>query len=281
MSFGPKPWIQQHWDVRAATNFILGGTGSGFIVSLALAGLSAPYRPLWLAAGLALVAAGLGAVWLEIGRKLRAIHVFFNPFTSWMTRESFAALVLFALGIATLGLPAQVSLLAPLTALAALVFVWCQGRILHASKGIPAWRQPEIVALTVATALAEGSGLYLVVAGALGIELPRSLLALFALALVGRALAWARYRAALARATPKPVAALLEASGKALVQSGAIAALALLVAGMLFPAVAPVCAPLAGLAALIPGWRFKFVLVTRASLNQGFALPKLPVRGVR
>ena len=36
---------------------------------------------------LALVAAGLGAVWLEIGRPLRAIHVFFNPCTSWMTRE--------------------------------------------------------------------------------------------------------------------------------------------------------------------------------------------------
>jgi phenylacetyl-CoA:acceptor oxidoreductase subunit 2 len=281
MSFGPKPWIQQHWDVRAATNFMLGGTGSGFIVAFALAGLSAPHRPLWLAAGLVLIAAGLSAVWLEIGRKLRAIHVFFNPFTSWMTRESFAALVLFALGVATLALPAQAKLLAPLTALAALVFVWCQGRILHASKGIPAWRQPEIVALTVATGLSEGAGLYLVVAGTIGAELSRSLLALFALALVGRSLAWGRYRAALARATPKQVAALLESPGKALVQAGAIGALALLVAGMLFPAVAPICAPLAGIAALIPGWRFKFVLVTRASFNQGFALPKLPVRGAR
>ena len=50
MSFGPKPWIQQHWDVRAATNFMLGGTGSGFVVAFALAGLSMPQRPLWLAA---------------------------------------------------------------------------------------------------------------------------------------------------------------------------------------------------------------------------------------
>ncbi len=281
MSFGPKPWIQQHWDIRAATNFVLGGTGSGFIVAFALAGLSAPHRPLWLAAGLALVAAGLSAVWLEIGRKLRAIHVFFNPFTSWMTRESCAALVLVALGVATLALPAQAGWLAPLTALAALVFVWCQGRILHASKGIPAWRQPEIIALTVATGLAEGTGLYFVVAGALNAGLPRSVLALFALALVGRALAWARYRAALLRATPRQVATLLDSPGKWLVQAGAVAALALLVAGMLFPAAAPICAPLAGLAALIPGWRFKFVLVTRASLNQGFALPKLPVRGAR
>ena len=28
-------------------------------------------------------------------------------------------------------------------------------------------------------------------------------------------------------------------------------------------------------------WRFKFVLVTRAAFNQGFALPHLPVRGAR
>ncbi|MDH4190427.1 MAG: dimethyl sulfoxide reductase anchor subunit [Betaproteobacteria bacterium] len=275
--YGPKPWVQQHWDIRAATNFMLGGTGSGFIVAWALAGLSAPVNLLWLVGGLALIGAGLGAVWLEIGRKLRAVHVFFNPWTSWMTRESFAALVLFAFGGATLVWPA----LAPATALAALVFVWCQGRILHASKGIPAWRQAEIVALTLATALAEGAGLFLIVAGSFETGSPRSLLALFVIALVARALAWARYRAALARNAPKPVAAVLEAPGKAMLQIGAVAPLVLLFAGMLLPAAAPACAILAGIVALLPGWRFKFVLVTRAALNQGFALPKLPVRGTR
>ena len=40
-------------------------------------------------------------------------------------------------------------------------------------------------------------------------------------------------------------------------------------------------AALAGLAALGAGWLVKFTLVTRASFNQGFSLPVLPVRGTR
>jgi len=39
--------------------------------------------------------------------------------------------------------------------------------------------------------------------------------------------------------------------------------------------------PLAGVAALVTGGWLKLALVTRASINQGFALPHLPVRGAR
>ena len=97
MSFGPRAWIQQHWDVRAALNFMLGGMGAGLMAATALA---YPDDPVPVLLSLGLIAAGLAAVWLEIGRKLRAVNVFFNPFTSWMTRESFAALLAFALGAA-------------------------------------------------------------------------------------------------------------------------------------------------------------------------------------
>ena len=38
---------------------------------------------------------------------------------------------------------------------------------------------------------------------------------------------------------------------------------------------------LAGVLALAGGAWFKFVLITRVAFNQGFALPHLPVRGVR
>ena len=100
--FGPQPWVQRHWDLRAATNFMLGGTGAGLLVASAIAMPSPRFA---IATGLVLIAAGLAAVWLEIGRKLRALHVFFNPGTSWMTRESFAALVVFALGASALVLP--------------------------------------------------------------------------------------------------------------------------------------------------------------------------------
>jgi phenylacetyl-CoA:acceptor oxidoreductase subunit 2 len=261
--YGPNPWQQAHWDWRAAANFILGGTGSGLIVASALAGTA---RTAALAAGLALVAAGLAAVWLEIGRKLRAAHVLFNPFTSWMTRESYAAAALFALGAGALAAGGDVLFYG--AALAAALFAICQGRILHASRGIPAWRMPEVVPLIAATALAEGAGL-LAFFGQ-GMEV----MGLLATAVVARSWVYSGYRAALKQPASR---AALEAPGRALMQAGTIAPLALAIAAVFLPP----AGMLAGLAALATGWWFKFVLVTRASLNQGFSLPKLPVRGSR
>jgi phenylacetyl-CoA:acceptor oxidoreductase subunit 2 len=258
VSYGPKAWLQAHWDARAALNFMLGGTGGGLMIAAALA-YPDSRAPVLLS--LVLVATGLAAVWLEIGRKLRAVNVFFNPFTSWMTRESFAAVLLFALGAGALWRPQW---FLPAAALAALAFVWCQGRILRASKGIPAWRAPQVVLLIVSTALAEGAGLCLLFTTA------PLLVAWFGLALILRAIAWTRYAAA-ARS------AALEAPGKVLLQIGTVAALLLALAGVLVPA----AAPLAGLVAIATGWWLKFALVTRASFNQGFALPHLPVRGRR
>ena len=257
MSFGPQAWIQRHWDARAALNFMLGGAGAGLMVAAALA-YPDSRAPVMLS--LVLVAAGLGAVWLETGKKLRAINVLFNPFTSWMTRESFVALLLFALGAAALW-RAQ---LLPAAAAAALAFVYCQGRILRASKGIPAWRAPQVTLLIVSTALAEGAGL------ALFFTTAPLAVGWFGLALVLRAIAWTRYR----EATRNPA---LEAPGKALVQLGTLAALVLALAGAWVPA----SAQLAGFLALATGLWLKLALVTRASLNQGFNLPRLPVRGAR
>ncbi|MEX2240666.1 MAG: hypothetical protein WD775_08230 [Burkholderiales bacterium] len=250
-------WVQKHWDARAALNFMLGGAGGGLMVAAAMA---YPDSRVPVVLSLALVAAGLGAVWLEIGRKLRAINVFFNPFTSWMTRESFAALLLFALGAAALWRP----MLLPAAAAAALAFVYCQGRILRASAGIPAWRAPQVTLLIVSTALAEGAGL------ALFFTTAPLAVGWFGLALILRAFAWTRYRAAVANPA-------LEAPGKALVQLGTIAALVLALAGGWVPG----SAPLAGLLAIATGLWLKLALVTRASHNQGYALPRLPVRGTR
>ena len=242
-------WLQRHWDARAAANFMLGGAGAG----LMMATLLVPDSYFLVTLSLVLVASGLTAVWLEIGRKLRAAHVFFNPFTSWMTRESFAALLLFPLGIGAIFVPSAL----PFAAAAAAAFLYCQARILRASKGIPAWRAPEVVPLIVFTGLAEGAGL------ALFFFVDDFLVAFFALAVAARFVAWRRYRAAVASKA-------LEPAGKALVWIGTVAALALL----LMP-------PLAGLAALAAGAWLKLALITRASLNQGFSLPHLPVRGAR
>lgn len=264
MSYGPRPWLQAHWDWRAACNFMLGGSGAGLVIAAPLLqGASADAATL---AGLVLVAAGLGAVWLEIGRKLRALHVYFNPFTSWMTREAFAAVVLFGAGIA--GLIAGAPWLRWLAAAAALAFVYCQGRILHGAKGIPAWRRREVVPLIVVSGLAEGAGI------ALALQPGRAVLVLFVIALVARGVAWLVYRGALQNARAE--AALL-APGRVLLVLGTAIPLALLAGSALAPGVAwPAAA-----AALCAGWYFRFALITRAAFNQGFALPHLPVRGAR
>ena len=260
MSFGPRPWQQTNWDWRAAGNFMLGGTGAGLVIGLALVQNQSPY-PVILAA--LLVAGGLGTVWLEIGRKLRAIHVFFNPRTSWMTRESMVAIILFGSGIAYLLI--KEAWLQYAAALAALAFVYCQGRILRAAKGIPAWRAPQVVALVMTTALAEGMGLLLLMN-------PEFLvISLFTAAVIARAVAWSGYRAALKQPGSR---AALESAGKALIQIGTIAPLAL-VLGAYF---VPQAALLAGVAAILTGWWFKYVLVTRAAFNQGFSLEHLPAR---
>jgi len=257
-TFGPRPWIQQHWDARAAANFMLGGSGAGLLAAAPLAGGA----PLLQALGLALIALGLGAVWLEIGRKLRAAHVFFNPWTSWMSREALAAVLTFVLGL--LSVFSSERSLTVAAALSALLFLWCQARILHASKGIPAWRAPQVVPLVMLTGLAEGAGIALLFGDV------AALVGLFGLALLARAFAWSRYRTALRL----PCAAALEPSGRALMQLGTVLPVALL----LFSTLAPEALWLAGLLAAVTGWRLKFALVTRASHNQGFSLPHLPIR---
>lgn len=277
-TFGPKPWHQTNWDFRAAFNFIFGGAGAGLLVIAAFSGTSGNILRAELLFGMALIGAGLISVWFEIGRPLRAMNVGFNPFTSWMTRESFAAGLVFALGLAAVWLGSQP--LAQAAALAALVFAYCQGRILQAAKGIPAWRVPALIWLIFTTALAEGAGLFVALAGLFDAPV-RGALAYFSLALIARALAWSIYRGGAAKSAVRAALAALDRAGKVLIQFGTIAPLALLLLGLFSAEAARIALPLAGIAALATGWQFKFVLITRAAYNQGFALPHLPVRGTR
>jgi phenylacetyl-CoA:acceptor oxidoreductase subunit 2 len=279
MNYGPNPWQQTNWDWRAAGNFIGGGAGSGLVVFALLS--PAPQgaaASALLLSGLALVAMGLSLVWLEIGRPLRAVHVFFNPFTSWMSRESFAAVLLFvAAGAAAAGVAAAGWLAVAL----ALVFVYCQGRLLTAARGIPAWREPRLVPLLLATALAEGGGLYLCVAPWVGGAEPVVWLA-FGLVLVVRAALWWSWRQRLQRGVAPAALLAIDRAGRLLLLAGTVVPLAAVaLAAVLAPAAADAALVFAGLLALVAGVRLKFDLVCRAGFNQGFALARLPVRGAR
>ncbi|MBI3368267.1 MAG: dimethyl sulfoxide reductase anchor subunit [Burkholderiales bacterium] len=283
MSHGPNPWQQRHWDASAAGNFIGGGAGSGLIVVTALAGAQGiALRALLLLAS-TLIAAGLVCVWLEIGRPLRALNVVLNPRTSWMSREALVALVLLPLAvIVALAWPAGLGW----AALLALAFLYCQGRMLRAARGIPAWREPILSWLIVASGLTEGLGMLVASAPLHGLATAGLLAALSALLIVRSALWWV-YRRRLAKRIAERARQALDGAGRWLLAAGTTVPLLLLVGLLLGLSTGPLPAPLvagaavlAGLSAWGAGAWLKYVLITRAAFNQGFALTRLPVRGV-
>lgn len=273
--FSVAPFHQTNWDWRAAGNFIGGGSGTGLLILAAFAGA----ERYWLLAlvGLALVGAGLTCVWAEIGRPLRALNVFRHPQTSWMTREGLVAPFLFASGLAAAWMNGGA--VSWLVAAIALGFVYCQARILFASKGIPAWREPRLQPLVIVTGLAEGAGWLALLAPLSGADvrgwLPGALLVLVAL----RVWLWYGYLGALERGgAPKKTLEVLGAFSRRFVLFGNGVSAALAVMAGLFQSAFVLAT--AGLLAFAAGWLMKHAIVARAAFNQGFALPKIPVRGV-
>ncbi|MEQ1807111.1 MAG: DmsC/YnfH family molybdoenzyme membrane anchor subunit [Burkholderiaceae bacterium] len=279
-TYGPNPWQQTQWDWRAAGNFVCGGAGGGLIVLGVASGAEGLARVTLLLAGLALVGAGLLCVWLEIGRPLRALHVFFNPRTSWMTREAFVAALLMPVALASAFGLVEFRWLAALLALA---FVYCQARIVQGAKGIPAWREPLVVPLLVLTGLAEGAGLLLLVQPARAAS-QLMLLGFIGALVIGRGLLWPAYQRRLAATAAPRALAALDAAGSWLQHTGSIVPLlliALATSGYAGGALRDVLLALAGVLIAATGAWLKFTLITRAGFNQGFALVHLPVRGVR
>lgn len=281
MSFGPNPWQQTNWDWRAAGNFIGGGAGSGLIMFTALAGVEGTAAAVLLLVGLALVGLGLACVWLELGRPLRALHVFFNPNTSWMTREAIAATVLFPVGLAAaVAAHLGVGGAAWPAALLAAVFVYCQSRMLQAARGITAWHEPLAVALLVGTSLAEGAGLYWLTQPWHG-RGGTALALLFGALLLLRAAIWVVYRQRLGDRLAARAKAALDRAARVLLIGGTAVPLALLLAAAGSGAGPGWLAALAGALAVLGGAYMKFTLITRAGHNRGFVLREMPVRGAR
>ncbi len=267
------PAVQHNWDWRAAGNFVCGGTGSGLLAMAAgAAWLGEPLFEVAAIAALAIIGLGLFLVWLEIGRPWRFANVFRNPATSWMSREAWAAALLFPVGAlgAVTGSPVLISIAAAL----AMVFLFCQARMLHAAKGIPAWRDAAVVPLVNATGLTEGGGLLLAAAAMTG-GAPNWLSITVLILVIWRGVLMLVYVYRL-RGRKLPIAA-----------RGSLASMALLVvmAGSLLPAALLITTvpdwaqALGGLLAAGAGWYFKYVLVCRLAFTQGFAIEHSPTRG--
>ncbi|MDD5249525.1 MAG: dimethyl sulfoxide reductase anchor subunit [Rhodocyclaceae bacterium] len=268
------PRQQANWDWRAASNFIAGGSGGGLLLWTALVALHGGDARLLQAGGLALIAAGLTCVWFEIGRPWRALNTFRHFGSSWMTREASLAPLLFVAGL--LAVSSGQAILAAITGLLGLAFLYAQARILAADKGIPAWRHPRCRPLVVATGLTEGAGLLLCASGAAPRLWPVAVLLAALVAL--RQFAWRRYLAALANdgAPAGAIRALRRIDARFTWGGNAAPAVLALLAAV---SATPLLAVVAGVLAAAAGWHCKYTLVCRAAFTQGFALPKLPVRG--
>ena len=277
---GVEPSQQQHWDWKAAGNFICGGMGSGLFVFTALASLRyGELAPLGLAA-LGLVGLGLFLVLLKIGRPLRSIYVLRQPQRSWMAREAWIAAVF--LPLAGLALWSQVPALLIVTAVIALLFLCSQAMILKEAKGIPAWRTSWMVPLVIVTGLAEGSGLFLAAAAQFAaLHLIANLVAFIAVALVAlRGWVWRSYQAALeTEGAPTRTFVVFHDFGPWFFVGGLALPSALIVSGVAMAMAPAVLFAIAGVCIAAAGAALKFVLVTRAGFNQGFALARTPVRG--
>ena len=272
---------QRHWDLRAAANFIGGGAGGGLIVFTAFAGVRGPALALLLAAGLALVAIGLACVFAETGRPWRAANVVRHARRSWMSREALCAPLLFAAaGAAAVWGQTWLVVLSAATALA---FVYCQARMLRAARGIPAWRDPRLTPFLLATSLAEGAGVFWLCALHHGAGTLPLLVALGVLVVV-RLVAWLAYRRSVASQAAPSALAALDRAGAVLRHAGTLLPLGLVAfvaSGLAGERATLPLAALAGIAALVAGAWVKATLVLGAGHPQAFALPHLPVRGVR
>jgi phenylacetyl-CoA:acceptor oxidoreductase subunit 2 len=261
---------QGYWDLRAAGNFIGGGTGVGLILAAALATFFGQTTTLPVLAGLASVGLGLSLVWLEIGRPWRALNVFFHPQTSWMTREGILAAPLMACGAAAIWFDNSLLLLP--TSFLAICFLYCQARILKASRAIPAWSHDRTVPLILATGLAEGTGAFLILAE------PSTIMIIIALsAAVLREIAREAYRRGLieAKAPEGTIEWFTRREVRVLqgLRLTAMAMLALSLSGFVW------AAAIGGALSMITGWGLKAIMVTRAAFTRGPQITRTPTRG--
>ena len=286
---------QTFWDYRAAMNFTMGGMSTGLAIAALFAFLVARSRDDWLLSSLGVngllvayliagagMAIGLFFVFLEIGRKLRFFYVLKRPQSSWMTRETYAVAAFYPLLLADLAWPHII--LHWLVVISAAAFLYFQARILHAGRGIPAWRAPLMPWMLIATGVYEGFGILAVLCVFIASSMvtPVTVAAGVGVLAAVNAVLWHLYRKSakdrgigpLARRDIDAVTPIVHGLGHAF-------PLACVVVGaLLAPAEVWISfLGLAGAGAVAGGVVWKFTVITRACHQQGYAIPRMPQRG--
>ncbi|MFQ5659714.1 MAG: hypothetical protein ACE5GZ_04765 [Gammaproteobacteria bacterium] len=290
-----SPVRQTHWDWRAVGNWVGGGTGSGIMILAALLALMGIDSYFTVLLSCVFIMAGLFSVLMKIGRPLRALYVFRNPFTSWMAREAYVAVLLLPSGLAAFWFHSPALLL--LSALFAFGYLYCQAYILKDCRGIPAWRIDEVVPLIITMALVEGAGIILlsgpfipplqryflspeIQLSSLAKEISSpDLLVTAWILLVARVITWQRYYSALKENSPVATIEQLRQVNRPYLMFGNLLPVLLLFTPWLLNEFITVPLVVAGLCMLLSGWWVKFIIVARAGYDQGFALPHSPARG--
>ena len=272
------PKQQRNWDWRAAANFIAGGAGGGLLLCASLVNLEPYAARIAILLGIVLIGCGLTCVWFEIGRPWRAMNVYRHAATSWMTREAFVALALFA-AAAWAAFSLEPTFVAS-AGILGLVFLYIQAQMLAANKGIPAWRHPRCIPLLMASSLTEGAGFVTCLSSPSdflpAVWVPAGLIALIA----ARAFLWNRYFGALiAEGAPEGTIKVLSAMEPKFLLYGHVLPTLLVAIAASGMAGRPGLLFAAGIMVVAAGWALKFTLVRRAGFTQGAALQRLPVRG--
>lgn len=271
------PTLQTRWDWRAAGNFIFGGTGTGLMIMAATMSLLGHSNTFFGLVASLFVGAGLGLVWLEIGRPMRSLNVFKNPNTSWMTREGMIAIAVLPLGMLAMLIDSAPVLIA--AAVFAFGFMFAQAQILRAAKGIPAWRAYQIIALICTTGLAEGAGIFLIGTALSGAPIP-DLAWIITITLIGlRILAWEHYRSALRRGAPEGTLKALRSISIPFHLIGLFIPFITAMVAVLNDVYQFPLAIITGLCITFSGWFCKYTIIIHAAYSQGYAIPHTPARG--
>ena len=131
------------------------------------------------------------------------------------------------------------------------------------------------------TGLTEGCGLYLLL-GLLHNRVSGAVMMLAAVLVLVRLAVWMLYRRSVDASLAPRARAALDIAGRRLLIVGSVLPVLMLGLGAGFTSGATqlTLAAFGGVCAAFAGAAMKYTLITRASFNQGFALTKIPVRGV-